>query len=559
MIPEVIEISSDESDVILISNESDQFSVYSSDEEAYETASEFSSDESATKINKIKKRPLVNNTTTKPKSKSKGELKSSTKKTDRESSLSLSLSPILNVSSRNASTVLNSKANESLKSISDLKKTEPELSFSLSPSPEPFAPLTSRSKSSKSSSPKSHKNTSFSNAVLDSPVISSNISEPVEAKPTTSEIKISKPTATPELAPALKDNDDFFYNQEMPKFEFSDSEEEQIPLNFAPKKATTKKTAPRKQHSSPFLSDTFLSDGEEKSKDSPLKETRKRPLSSVTTEESTSKPRPRISNVGDENKIPLAPSKTSSFEALHKELLGSEPQDLDPLLMEIYNEVLNNKESVKDEAVEKTQTINADLGKCKIRCNFPKVDGAHESQIPTPKFHVPIEFSIKLSDNFEQMFYFICKNKNLLLKDMVVEFNGLKIYPRTTPNSLGIAKDSSTVFDVYCEKAYSLLCDKRLEEEKKRFVDEPETPCSETEVDNNSVSLTVRFSRNEDEIFRLKKTTILKKIIDSIRKRRNLAPKTKIILEFDGDKLDIEKTVEEVGLEDEDMINLLIV
>ena len=64
--------------------------------------------------------------------------------------------------------------------------------------------------------------------------------------------------------------------------------------------------------------------------------------------------------------------------------------------MEIYNEVLNNKELVKNEAIKKAKSIIADLRKCKIRCNFPKVDGAHESQIPTPKFHMPIEFSIKL-------------------------------------------------------------------------------------------------------------------------------------------------------------------
>ncbi|KAJ9081036.1 hypothetical protein DSO57_1018814 [Entomophthora muscae] len=182
-------------------------------------------------------------------------------------------------------------------------------------------------------------------------------------------------------------------------------------------------------------------------------------------------------------------------QPIHADLSLAIP-DLDPEFKAIMREKQNSA------SVPKKNTIK-DEAKCKIRCNFPKVEGAESS---TPKFYKPIEFVTKLSDTLEQMFQHICSHKKIQADDLVVEYKGVKLYPRSTPSKLGI-NAFFTEFDVFTQKSYHLMVEKRNHAENIRISGELNMGVSsESEEEPNVITLSVRFPKSKDSIetFQLK-------------------------------------------------------
>ncbi len=92
-------------------------------------------------------------------------------------------------------------------------------------------------------------------------------------------------------------------------------------------------------------------------------------------------------------------------------------------------------------------------------------------------------------------------------------------------------------------------------EEEKPII--PPVPESPTPVDNDQISLRVASSDGQEVYFKIRRTTVLRKLINAYCQRKG-QPSQAIRFLFDGQRIQDDATPESLGMENEDVIDALL-
>ncbi|ORX92247.1 hypothetical protein K493DRAFT_354726 [Basidiobolus meristosporus CBS 931.73] len=128
---------------------------------------------------------------------------------------------------------------------------------------------------------------------------------------------------------------------------------------------------------------------------------------------------------------------------------------------------------------------------------------------------------------------------------IVLTFNEVRVFPHATPQSLGLS--DKVKLAAYSKEHFELT-----QTQKKRRLKKELGECLEEQIP----ALTIRLKHKDKDVehLRVKKTTKLKRIVETYRHQKTIDSTVPIELCFDGVKLNPELTLEETEIEDGDLV-----
>ncbi|KAI7904797.1 uncharacterized protein BX663DRAFT_503564 [Cokeromyces recurvatus] len=241
--------------------------------------------------------------------------------------------------------------------------------------------------------------------------------------------------------------------------------------------------------------------------------------------------------------------------------------DLDPDLAAIMSN--NSTLSSSSPAVDESQPQKIYL---KIQYEVPNLDTLSElAKSEVLKRLKPVKMLILDNLQFGKVLDSFCKHRNLIKTDMVLVYNGERVYPSATPAGIGMSVTKTNSMFVYPMSSYAYLLEKRQQEKEEKmkqlaiqkeddifdlakFESFNENKANDDNNENKLV-LTLRGNDNDVRSFRARPTTRLQTIILDYKQLKGITADIK--LSFEGEILDPNLTIEETELEDEDLIEVI--
>ncbi|KAI8884460.1 hypothetical protein K501DRAFT_332646 [Backusella circina FSU 941] len=252
----------------------------------------------------------------------------------------------------------------------------------------------------------------------------------------------------------------------------------------------------------------------------------------------------------------------SSDEEEIEALESSVMEGLDPELQKL----INNKSKV-----DHTQPNKIDL---KIQyVNENTVDEKY--RVLVEKLMKPIKIRVMDYEQFDKVLAVFCLKKKLKKDDALLVYKEDKVFLRATPSGLGMKSNEDYILHVYPRHAYEAKIQKEKDEREERFQkrreqesmmerllsDEAEAPSSSAAVaeeQEQRMVIILRGKDGKDVNLRVKPATLLKTLIEHYAKVSNITNTQNIRLQFEGETLDNNQTVEDIGLEEEDLVDVVM-
>ncbi|CAG8692144.1 21997_t:CDS:2, partial [Gigaspora rosea] len=156
--------------------------------------------------------------------------------------------------------------------------------------------------------------------------------------------------------------------------------------------------------------------------------------------------------------------------------------------IELDPELLAIQQSIKQPNGQSNRYVDAKVEIMVFPVRYPDIQTMDANRSIQTEFDKPIKFIMKAQDNFERMIKNICEKRNIGKQDIVLTYKKVKVFPRSTPESLGMPGQAR--MEVFTKDTYNyykerndLLKHKMLEEierESKLFSDNS----NESEFDN---------------------------------------------------------------------------
>ncbi|KAF0488451.1 ubiquitin-2 like Rad60 SUMO-like-domain-containing protein [Gigaspora margarita] len=247
--------------------------------------------------------------------------------------------------------------------------------------------------------------------------------------------------------------------------------------------------------------------------------------------------------------------------------ISYEPQDdieLDPELLAI-------QQSIKQPNGKSNRYVDAKVEIMVFPVRHPDIQTMDANRTIQTEFDKPIKFIMKAQDNFERMIKNICEKRNIGKQDIVLTYKKVKVFPRSTPENLGMPGQAR--MEVFTKDTYNyykerndLLKHKMLEEierESKLFSDnsnESELDNAEKTIQLDNEYLHLKLLSKDETIdkLKIKKTLTVQAVIDHYKKTKNIPDNIQMKLMFEDDALSVTHTLGDTELEDGDMLSVVI-
>ncbi|CAG8503662.1 17009_t:CDS:2 [Dentiscutata erythropus] len=248
--------------------------------------------------------------------------------------------------------------------------------------------------------------------------------------------------------------------------------------------------------------------------------------------------------------------------------ISYEPQDdieLDPELLAI-------QQSIKQPNGKLNRYVDAKVEITVFPVRHPTdIQTMDANRTTQTEFDKPIKFIMKAQDNFERMIKNICEKRNIGKQDIVLTYKKVKVFPRSTPESLGMSGQAH--MEVFTKDTYNyykerndLLKHKMLEEierESKLLSDNS----NESDFDNTAkifqpdidyIHLKLLSKDESIEKLKIKKTLTVQAVIDHYKKIKNIPDGVQMKLMFEDAVLSVTDMLGNTDLEDGDMLSVVI-
>ncbi|CAG8734940.1 13568_t:CDS:2, partial [Dentiscutata heterogama] len=238
--------------------------------------------------------------------------------------------------------------------------------------------------------------------------------------------------------------------------------------------------------------------------------------------------------------------------------ISYEPQDdieLDPELLAI-------QQSIKQPNGKSNRYVDAKVEITVFPVRHPGMQTMDANRTTQTEFDKPIKFIMKAQDNFELMIKNICEKRNIGKQDIVLTYKKVKVFPRSTPESLGMSGQAH--MEVFTKDTYNyykerndLLKHKMLEEierESKLLSDNS----NESDFDNAEKTFQTDIdylhlkllSKDESiEKLKIKKTLTVQAVIDHYKKIKNIPDGVQMKLMFEDAVLSVTDMLGDTDLE----------
>ncbi|CAG8522343.1 8978_t:CDS:2 [Paraglomus brasilianum] len=180
------------------------------------------------------------------------------------------------------------------------------------------------------------------------------------------------------------------------------------------------------------------------------------------------------------------------------------------------------------------------------------------------QYERPMIFIMRLEDNFEKLITHFCEAKKIQKQDLVITYDEVKVFPRSTPASLGMNKYAEivafekTIYD-YLQLQKAAERERKLKETE-LLTSEYDTP---TPVDDfeeqieDMLHLKLKSRDGSVEKLKMKRSEIISTVIAKYRSIKKLLPGAQVQLTFEGELLDPLQKLEDTELEDGDMLMVM--
>ncbi|CAG8540388.1 2059_t:CDS:2 [Acaulospora colombiana] len=192
----------------------------------------------------------------------------------------------------------------------------------------------------------------------------------------------------------------------------------------------------------------------------------------------------RLRSDGSEIGSPVVPYETQ------------DDTELDPDLLAI-------RQSIKQNNERSSQSINAKVEIKVTPIRHPEIEINDTNRKTIADYEKPIKFIIKTSDNFEQMIKWLCDKKGIWKQDLILTYKKVKVFPRSTPESLGMV--GQVVMEAYTKDTFNYIKEREALS-KKRLLDELDRDSELSEengINDNSDASDINYV-NEDDYIHLK-------------------------------------------------------
>ncbi|KAI9275064.1 hypothetical protein EDC94DRAFT_591974 [Helicostylum pulchrum] len=233
---------------------------------------------------------------------------------------------------------------------------------------------------------------------------------------------------------------------------------------------------------------------------------------------------------------------------------GAELEDLDPELEAYLRESADSNQSQPLKVTMRLQYTH----------NFTDISGRAMEMIQT--LMKPVKVIIMNNEQFHKVLDSYCNKKSLKKSDVVLTYKDDLVFLSGTPAGLGMNDIEIHNMNVYPIQSYNaMLAEKerlKLERLKKynstdQF--EMEEPLPPTEENNNNdvekIMLKLRGKDNKDIILRIRPTATLALLLQYYKQFAQVTGDFN--LSFEGERMDLNQTIEQADLEDEDLIEVV--
>ncbi|KAI9486145.1 MAG: hypothetical protein EXX96DRAFT_547810 [Benjaminiella poitrasii] len=212
----------------------------------------------------------------------------------------------------------------------------------------------------------------------------------------------------------------------------------------------------------------------------------------------------------------------------------------------------------------------------KIQYHVPNFDSlSNLAKVEVSKRLKPVKMLVLDNLQFSKVLDSFCKHRNLIKTDMILVYNDERVYLSATPAGVGMSAVETNSMYVYPEQSYIYLLEQKQierEERMKRLAMQKDEDLFDTakfesfsqntsshgsteDDDEGKLILTLRGNDSDNRSFRVKPTTRLAVLAAEYKEKKGIT--TDIRLSFEGEILDLNLTVGETDLEDEDLVEVL--
>ncbi|KAI7882302.1 ubiquitin-2 like Rad60 SUMO-like-domain-containing protein [Mucor mucedo] len=237
---------------------------------------------------------------------------------------------------------------------------------------------------------------------------------------------------------------------------------------------------------------------------------------------------------------------------------GTDIEDLDPELAALMN--------------ESTSTSSTQPLKVTVRLHY-----VHSFEVTTERAQEilktlmkPVKVILMDNEQFRKVLDSYCAKKNLKSSDVVLTYNDDQIFLSGTPAGLGMDDIQIYNMHVYSTQSYNAMLEKKKQQKLERmnryaakqaeeedYEEEdivPSAPPVE-ESESEKILLKLRGKDKKDITLRVRPTATLSSLLNSYKQHAGVTGN--VNLSFEGEVLDLDLTIEDTELEDEDLIEVV--
>ncbi|KAL9544215.1 hypothetical protein MBANPS3_007734 [Mucor bainieri] len=189
--------------------------------------------------------------------------------------------------------------------------------------------------------------------------------------------------------------------------------------------------------------------------------------------------------------------------------------------------------------------------------------------------------AVLMNTQFHILLTNFCANKKYLkASDVYLTYNDDKVYMSSTPASVGMNSIGTHKMEIYPKGCYDkMMADKEEQRQKERMrhlngigneddlysegdsianaasSSETHAAAANDEPEEERLRLSLRTGNGKVVPFRVKATTKLQELVDAFRKRAEISGNVQ--LSFEGETMDLNQTIEQTDLEDEDIVEVI--
>ncbi|KAG1211608.1 hypothetical protein G6F69_004459 [Rhizopus microsporus] len=174
------------------------------------------------------------------------------------------------------------------------------------------------------------------------------------------------------------------------------------------------------------------------------------------------------------------------------------------------------------------------------------------------KLQKPMKIIVMNNEQFDRILTIFCNHKKLKKDDIVLVYKEGKVFLRGTPAGVGMTGSETHIMYVYTIKAWEEKLERDEEERIKKLkqsqAEPKEEEITETNEEDNALFIKLRGNDKKEIRVRVKPTTRLSAVVEMYKKITKVTGNVQLY--FEGESLELNTTIDDTELEDEDLLDV---